>query len=645
MDPHFAVRMFPAVLALLACLPAYAQPLAQGWQKLESNSGSFAADPGLPAASEWKDVQAEDVRGGQVHLLRIPLNVKNLKDPALYFPKSVFSFRVFADGRLIYQHQDESQFLPGRFTGWLWHLVPLPPIQNSEIVLQVYSAMPLRMVVPVLGEREAHLRSIVSSSLNSFAVVVISAALGFIFLFLFLRGPGIFYGSLAAFYFCMSWWLFNVNQISAFVLPSMPWRLQSEYFALYLAPVAACLFVDQAVPSRLSILVRVYAGILGMYAVGALFLDVAGIFAMYRTLLPFDLLALGGTILFLALVVIGVAAGRFEARILGAGIAAMALFVIHDVLVVFGVVTWGLKMHWGTLAFVLSMTGVAVYRVGRMHLEIREMKDHLQELVQERTQDLNTTLKALQKKDDVMQQELEIACGIQSQMLLSLPVSSGRLQIHGFYRAMHEVSGDFYDLAPTRQGATAFLMADVSGHGVPAALIMAMVKAIFHESALLSESPGLILAHLNNRLARNLSGSGHYVTASVLVADESGGAEFSNGAHRPAVYLPSGDHADSAWLDTNGTILGAFSAGDNDYAVRRLRLSPGDRILFYTDGIVELRGPGRDHFGQMRLLRFFLRTRNKPPDIVSEELQRELEKHAFGSPAEDDMTFVCLTWT
>ncbi|MBI3395505.1 MAG: SpoIIE family protein phosphatase [Spirochaetia bacterium] len=643
-----------------------------GWEVLDSTkwNGPLGSDVPPPVAHPekfpWVPVTQGTRPKGPDAVFRVPLPRLATNEPALFVPKNTFSFRVYVDGREIYGFSDRSQFAPGRFLGWIWHLIRLPGNPKQPYAyFQIHTDIPIGFPVPVVGERDALFEQlIVVDNLPSLAVVTICFLLAVVFAAAAVRRPEGFYASLALLYGALGWWLLNVNPAGQLILPTAPWRLITEYITLYIAPAGALFFLESVIPGgRWKTTHYMAWGFLG-YAAAALLLDTAGLFPLYRTLIPFDLLMLAAIALFVLRVIRGALRGQPEAKILAIGIACMVIFTLNDIMLILGLLSRfitvnAMRLHWGTLGFILSMAGTAVYRMGSLHRQVKEhaaaletsnqelagMKDHLQDLVTERTNHLNQAMAELKVRDTQMQTELSLASHIQNQLLVKLPIElpmmSPRMTMHGWYKPMHMISGDFYDAAETPGGRIAILLADVSGHGVPAALIMTMVKAFFQEAVLTLESPAEIMAHLNNRLEKDLSRSGNYVTACMLVIAQDNSVQYANAAHRPAFFYKAGSGKEE-WLDADGMILGAFAAKAEDYQVRRFNCAKGDQLFLYTDGIVERRGGDREHFGDAGLRSFLASVQGLPPEQTIERLKETMAAFAGKDEADDDITFLCL---
>ena len=231
-----------------------------------------------------------------------------------------------------------------------------------------------------------------------------------------------------------------------------------------------------------------------------------------------------------------------------------------------------------------------------------------------------------------VEQELETARRIQTSILPKrLPDLTG-LRITARYQPMTAVAGDFYDFLEVDDRRVTILVADVSGHGVPAALIASMLKVAFAAQAQHARNPAEILAGLNVSLGGLIAGQ--FVTAACAFIDlEAQTVTYAGAGHPPTLLLRKGSDA-VVELAENGLFLGPFQHAR--YANVSTSFTPGDYLLLYTDGII-----GGDHAGcsalrSDRLKDFALVSRAGNPAALADDLIRKVS----GTVQEDDLTVV-----
>lgn len=195
----------------------------------------------------------------------------------------------------------------------------------------------------------------------------------------------------------------------------------------------------------------------------------------------------------------------------------------------------------------------------------------------------------------IIQKELEIARQIQLSILPASFPPSRSFRVAARYLPMTSVAGDFYDFFVTSDHEAGLLIADVSGHGVPAALIASMVKMAAETQRSNADNPSQLLHGMNNILCGNTQGQ--FVTAGYVYLNASSQELRYSAAAHPAMLLLRNGGVTS--ITENGLMLAAF--GFATYTTLTHRIEPGDRIILYTDGILEAANIQSEEFGPDRL--------------------------------------------
>jgi sigma-B regulation protein RsbU (phosphoserine phosphatase) len=236
-----------------------------------------------------------------------------------------------------------------------------------------------------------------------------------------------------------------------------------------------------------------------------------------------------------------------------------------------------------------------------------------------------------------IESELAIAREIQSSILPSSVPKLNNLRIAAAYHPMTAVAGDFYEFIPVDQNRVGFLVADVAGHGVPAALIAAMIKVAMQWVVSLADDPPAVLRGLNRALAGQLRGQ--FVTAGYLWIDtEMHKALYSAAGHPPLLRWRDGA---LERIESNGLLFGVIP--EPDYPVLDLPIYSGDRFLLYTDGVNEPENACGDSFGDCKLEEVVRNYQSRAPSELSDQLLSEIRLWQPASLAQqDDITLIVI---
>ncbi len=236
-----------------------------------------------------------------------------------------------------------------------------------------------------------------------------------------------------------------------------------------------------------------------------------------------------------------------------------------------------------------------------------------------------------------VENELEIARKMQLAILPGDVPQVRHLRMSAAYRPMTAVAGDFYEFVPIDQMRVGILVADVAGHGVGAALIASMIKVAMQSVVSCAEDPGAVLRGLNRVLSGQLRGQ--LVSAGYLWVDtEHRTARYSAAGHPPLLRWRQGS---LERIESNGLLFGMLE--ECDYPVRALTIQPGDRVLLYSDGVIESENGHGEFFGDARLEEVVRRTEGRPPSACSDVLLAEIDRwRAPSVPQQDDITLVIV---
>lgn len=248
------------------------------------------------------------------------------------------------------------------------------------------------------------------------------------------------------------------------------------------------------------------------------------------------------------------------------------------------------------------------------------------------------------KKLAVTQTELHMASEIQESMLPHVfPPFPDREEFELFASMdpAREIGGDFYDFFLIDDQHLAVLIADVSDKGVPAALFMMSSKIMINYRARQGGTPGEILTDVNAHIARD-NKSGMFVTVWMGILDlETGALICCNAGHEyPAICGTDGVFR--IFRDKHCLLVGAMEkAKYKDY---EMKLSPGDKIFVYTDGVPEANNAAGDLYGMERLEAALNRTASESPEMILKNIRADIDTFVNGAKQFDDLTMFCLEY-
>jgi phosphoserine phosphatase RsbU/P len=229
-----------------------------------------------------------------------------------------------------------------------------------------------------------------------------------------------------------------------------------------------------------------------------------------------------------------------------------------------------------------------------------------------------------------IQKELEIARRIQTSILPSGYPQSAHFKVAARYVPMTAVAGDFYEFLIADQTQAGLLIADVSGHGVPAALIASMVKLAATSQRANAADPATLLSGMNSVLHGNTQEQ--FVTAAYVYLDAASATlRYSAAAHPPMLLLRGGNVIEVA---ENGLMLAAFSFAT--YSTAEYPLQPGDRLVLYTDGLLEAENATGEEFGPHRLSILLKDAARLNPEAAADHIISSLQ--AWSKSQNDDLT-------
>ena len=208
-------------------------------------------------------------------------------------------------------------------------------------------------------------------------------------------------------------------------------------------------------------------------------------------------------------------------------------------------------------------------------------------------------------------------------------------------RSIKGLNGDYFDVYPLGDGKTMVTICEVAGRGVPAGLVMVMIRTILRLIASPEMDARDIMMRLNQDMTRRIAIE-NYASVGILIIDSDGSYTFSSAAHYPLQILRSGSEQYES-IQTEGIPVGIDR--DASYLQETGNLGANDILLFHTDGIPESRNRNGEIFGMDRLLETVSGFAEQSPEAIVENLRTELEYFERGTDQKDDQTVIVLKYT
>ena len=270
---------------------------------------------------------------------------------------------------------------------------------------------------------------------------------------------------------------------------------------------------------------------------------------------------------------------------------------------------------------------------------ISNYRENMEKLVKNRTEELNKNVEQLTEANEQNRRELAMAQRIQSSLVPKVFPETRLLQFSSKYMPMEALGGDLYDVYQISDKVFSVMILDVCGHGVPAALITTMAKISFNTNTKKSKNPSEVVFNVNNELYDSINGNGDYFTAFYGVIDmEKGMLYYSNAGHN-TIFLA---HADGTMdqLENNGPVVGVVK--DLEFPSVGHQLKNGDRLVLYTDGVIEARDEQAALYGEERLMDIISKNMNSEVKDFTEHVFTDLQAFCGNSPRCDDIALFAV---
>lgn len=299
--------------------------------------------------------------------------------------------------------------------------------------------------------------------------------------------------------------------------------------------------------------------------------------------------------------------------------------------------------------------GKLLYYEGTVE-DITERK-RAEDQIRRATGELSRSREELRAKNLIMEENLRMAREIQTSMLpqqypsfpKDVPPEQSAFQFVHRYEPAESVSGDFFSVSALSENEAAIFICDVTGHGVRAALVTAMIRALAEELKPLARDPGMFLRKLNSDLCSILksTGSPMLTTGFYLVADwTSGVMRFANAGHPKPLFIRRSAGRVEPLVNVTGQsqpALGLFD--DPPYQTTEVTLTPGDFVMLFTDGLYEVQGLNEELYSQERMMMDVQNLLAKSNRELFDELLEAIRAFSVSHEFDDDVCIVGMEFT
>ncbi len=251
----------------------------------------------------------------------------------------------------------------------------------------------------------------------------------------------------------------------------------------------------------------------------------------------------------------------------------------------------------------------------------------------------NAKLLRESREKERLELELSTAREIQESLLPEITGSYGKYQAAAQNIPSRRISGDYFDRIQLSGDRTVFVIADVSGKGISAAILTSLVQGILFIEISRLENLTEAISNVNRFLVQR-SNLGKFVSLFIAVLNPDGKLSYVNAGHNPPFLIhESGDYAE---LSAKGMVLGVIEQAT--FEERTIELNSGDLICLYTDGVTEAHSPDRELFGENRLREALVKHRGLDAENILENVLQTVTDHTANLPRGDDLTLLIVKY-
>ncbi len=264
------------------------------------------------------------------------------------------------------------------------------------------------------------------------------------------------------------------------------------------------------------------------------------------------------------------------------------------------------------------------------------LNEQLENLVELRTVQLQAVNEELSIKNKSIKHELEMARKVQMALFPRVFPNNERCSFFGLYVPMQDLGGDFYDVFSIDEDNTAFAIVDVSGHGPSASLVTAMIKIFFNAKSAYGKTPAEIIEEIHQCILNTVGVSGIFATIFFgIINHKQMTLDYANAGHTPGILLRGNE---TVFLNSNATVAGVFKGAE--YVTDRIKLDGGERIILFTDGLVEARNTSDQMIGNENFYKILSERNSLSIEEMCLKVFEDVSNYSKGIDPDDDKTIL-----